>query len=305
MSCRSVRPVRALIGSLIMAIDLIVVPCATADVLYVSTSDSGVVTVTPDGKVTNFAKPPGLLWGVAFDRSGNLFVGHDAAGEVSGGISRISPGGLVTPFFSGDPVHDLVFDSSGNLYASSTGVIRRFTPDGTATIIAKGSFGGGLALDRHGDLFAADREARSVVAIGPNGTTTTFAKLPYAQIIGLAFDSSDNLYVSSPNGPVKSIISKITPDGTIGTFAGKGLDDPFGLAFDSSGNLYVADVNDISRITPSGVVSTVAAFPKTAPDFIAIQVPEPATLALLALSAVAVLRRRGPAALIVWTTNRR
>jgi sugar lactone lactonase YvrE len=67
-------------------------------------------------------------------------------------------------------------------------------------------------------------------------------------------------------------IRKVTPSGVVSTFAGNkpvsGFGDgtgpqayffyPYSLAFDSTGNLYVTDAKRIRRITPSGVVSTLA-----------------------------------------------
>ena len=74
--------------------------------------------------------------------------------------------------------------------------------------------------------------------------------------IGMAFDSSGNLYVANYE---ESTISEVTPGGAVSLFAsGGGLDGPTGMAFDASGNLYVANWNDstISKVTPGGAVST-------------------------------------------------
>jgi alcohol dehydrogenase YqhD (iron-dependent ADH family) len=68
-------------------------------------------------------------------------------------------------------------------------------------------------------------------------------------------------------------IRKITPLGVVSTFAGTGspgsndgtgsaatFNQPFGVDVDSSDNIYVSDAvnNKIRKITPSGVVSTIA-----------------------------------------------
>jgi len=86
----------------------------------------------------------------------------------------------------------------------------------------------------------------------------------------VAVDAADNVYVSDG---VNNLIRKITPDGTVSTLAGNGLPGavdstgtkasfnyPAGLAVDAAGNVYVADSNNnlIRKITPAGVVSTVA-----------------------------------------------
>jgi len=86
---------------------------------------------------------------------------------------------------------------------------------------------------------------------------------------GLGIDSSGNVYVADED----SVIRKISPAGVVTTLAGSGTtgsDDgpgtsatfrwPTDIASDAAGNLYVADTgnNTIRRITPAGVVSTLA-----------------------------------------------
>lgn len=97
----------------------------------------------------------------------------------------------------------------------------------------------------------------------------------FADPTGLAVDAKGNVYVTDETWHT---IRKITPDGEVTTIAGNprlghdmtgsadgpGLTarfaDPSGIAIDQSGNLYVADQNNstIRKITPAGVVSTVA-----------------------------------------------
>jgi gliding motility-associated-like protein len=97
-----------------------------------------------------------------------------------------------------------------------------------------------------------------------NGTAAIF-NLPVA----IASDVSGNKYVAdSYNHSVR----KITPEGIVTTFAGgtqgyldgsgtsAKFNSPQGIAVDGAGNIYVSDGNNyrIRKITPAGVVSTVA-----------------------------------------------
>ena len=86
---------------------------------------------------------------------------------------------------------------------------------------------------------------------------------------GIALDAQGNLYVVDENNHK---IRKITPEGEVSTLAGSTLGfsdgagenaqfyDPIGIAVDEQGNIYVGDANNnrIRKITPNGVVSTLA-----------------------------------------------
>jgi PEP-CTERM motif len=172
-------------------------------------------------------------------------------------------------FATGLPaVNGLAFNSAGDLFVSSftysvrprpglnTGIIYEFSPGGVKSIFASG-LGGPSAL---------------------------------------AFDSAGNLFVA--NG---TIVDEYTPGGARSTFA-TGMANSTSLAFDSAGDLYVSNgatfgriVGGIFEYTPSGVRSTFV--PEVLANGLAFQgetlpVPEPSTLALLAVGAIVFLNRR-------------
>jgi sugar lactone lactonase YvrE len=96
------------------------------------------------------------------------------------------------------------------------------------------------------------------------------AAATFFQLAGLTTDALGNIYVADQGN---NLIRKITPDGTVSTLAGSGqpgradgagaaasFNIPTGIAVDASGNVYVSDAlyGLIRKITPSGVVSTLA-----------------------------------------------
>jgi sugar lactone lactonase YvrE len=136
----------------------------------------------------------------------------------------------------------------------------------------------GVALDSLGNVYLADSYNNRIRKVTPSGVVTTFAgsgisgyadgtgtaaQFSYPQ--GVAVDSLGNVYV------VDSIrIRKVTPEGLVSTLAGStsGYADgagtvakfnaPTGVAVDSLFNVYVVDSNRIRKVTPAGVVTTLA-----------------------------------------------
>jgi sugar lactone lactonase YvrE len=101
---------------------------------------------TPDGVQSIFASGLSNPRGVAFDRSGNLFVANSTYDDVTqtyqGSVIKITPGGVQSLFatIQGDHIfEDLAFDRQGNLFVASRdqnqdlhgpSSIYKFTPDG-------------------------------------------------------------------------------------------------------------------------------------------------------------------------------
>jgi sugar lactone lactonase YvrE len=145
-----------------------------------------------------------------------------------------------------------------------------------------------LAVDASGNIFVADAGSHIVAKVAPDGTLSTIAgtagqggsadggglAASFLSPGGIAVDGSGNLYVADTGNHT---IRKIAPSGIVSTLAGSvgqaGSADgtgaaarffsPLGIASDASGTLYVADTvnHTIRKITPAGVVSTLAGSP--------------------------------------------
>jgi len=271
--------------------------------IYVSNSNASVTMCSQGGGETHFQNAVGFVQGLAFDASGNLYVAAGDVFKLNHDGSRTGYSG-VGAYGQGDS-YGMAFDTLGNLYTSNiSGMsynifwIGKVAPGGgNATVFAECYGSGildaplGIAFDAKGNLFVANSGNNTIAEFTPGGNGTVFASTGLNHPMGLAFDSTGDLFVSNTDG---NNIMKFTPEGNSTVFASTGLNNPMGLAFDSAGNLFVADSGNrlIDKFTPDGtqsIFATTAAYPM----WIAIQpAPEPATLSLLGLGALAMLRRK-------------
>lgn len=207
-------------------------------------------TTSGTGTQAGFAAPIRL----ALDNTGNIYTLdlHDSrvrkinsANNVSAyagtGIPGFQDGSAALAKFSEESL-GIVVDGLGNIYVvdSQNERIRKITPTGEVSTVA----GNG------GSSFVN----------GPGATAQ------FVSPNGIVIDSHGNLFVAD-----FTEIRKITPAGVVSTFAGNGaggfqdgsadqalfeaLDD---LVIDANDNIYASDESRIRKITPSGVVSTVA-----------------------------------------------
>jgi sugar lactone lactonase YvrE len=196
------------------------------------------------------------LHGITTDSAGNAYVA-DGANQT---IRKITRGAVVSTFAGvaasgGFPGSNSVFnlpngvasDSAGNLYVADTNnaAIRKITPAGVVSTLAGANNGTSGSADGTG------------------------AAAQFKNPTAIAADSTGTVYVADTGNLT---IRKITAAGVVTTLAGTAgsagsadgnisqFGSPSGLAIDTAGNVYVADAGNqtIRRITPAGIVSTVA-----------------------------------------------
>ena len=188
-------------------------------------------------------------------------------------------------------------DTEGNVYVAdeSNNLIRKITPEGVVSTLAGStvgfrdgsgtsaqfSFPTDVAVDTEGNVYVADGDNNLIRKITPEGLVSTLAgsiwglrdgsgtSAEFNYPIGVELDAAGNVYVADSDN---HLIRKITPEGVVSTLAGstEGFRDgagrsaqfnyPYGVAVDAAGNVYVADESNnlIRKITPEGVVSTLA-----------------------------------------------
>ena len=239
---------------------------------------SGTLTVADTGNNAIRRVTPALVV--------TTLAGSGPAGSIG---STNGPG--ATARFNGP--FDLALDAAGTLYVddAGNGLIRKIASDGTVSGSASPVVfvhPNGIAVDAAGNLYVADTNTATIqkitpasvvsVVAGTSGTTGsvdgTGAAALFNQPDSVVVDSAGNLYVADTGN---SIIRKITSAGVVTTLAGTAgtagstdgtgtaarFSNPMGLALDSAGNLYVADTGNstIRKITPAGVVTTLAGAP--------------------------------------------
>jgi serine/threonine-protein kinase len=149
--------------------------------------------------------------------------------------------------------------------------------DGVGT---SASFAGpnGIATDVAGNVYVTDLDYGLIRKISPAAVVTTLAGNDKVDMdgrgsvfwypAGIAVNASGTVYVADS---YYNRIRKVSPEGVVTTFAGTGVPGtadgpgatatfyhPGGLALDASGNIYVAQSNLIRKISPEGIVTTIA-----------------------------------------------
>jgi sugar lactone lactonase YvrE len=272
---------------------------AHADNIYVSFSPNVILEIHPIPPITQFAST-GLSGpaGLAFNGA-NLYVANFSNNTIEV-FNSAGHGSVFASTGLNKPV-GLAFDKSGNLYVANEGnnTIEKFNSSAQGTLFASTGLAGptGLAFDTNGNLFVTNPLNDTIEKFNSNGVGTVFANLASGLNVpqGLAFDKNGNLFVSNVgvDAPNANSVVEFNSAGA-GTNFASGLSQPGGLAFDSSGNLYVVETGSgrVDKIDTSGNRTPGTFLPGGTPVGIAIQVPEPATWALVALGAATLLGSR-------------
>jgi hypothetical protein len=241
--------------------------------LYVADQNNELIRKISGGLVSTLAGQAGVT-------GATNATGTSASFSDPRGVDVDSSGNVYVADADNDLIRKVLSSGAVSTLAGTVGVSGATNATGTAA-----SFNSpyGVAVDSAGNVFVADRGNNLIREITSGGVVSTLAGsgtsgstnatgtgASFASPIGIAVDSSDNVYVGDFGN---NLIRKITSGGVVTTLAGSGaatfingtgtgaaFNQPTGVAVDSSGNVYVADSgnNMIRIISPSGSVATLA-----------------------------------------------
>lgn len=262
-------------------------PCPAGQMCAPSMTPTAWPFTDGTGADATFSRPANI----AIDTAGNVIV----ADSGNNRIRKITPAGVVTTLAGNNNVvsadgtgtaasflspSGLAIDSAGNiLFSSMDQKIRVITPAGLVTTLAGGAEGPQGTTGRYSaDGTGSNARFYMPTAIVVNASGTAYLADPYNSLVRritfpTGYTANSGVVSTFAGDLAAATAATITPvffstfgsaqsggtiTGTDGTGTSASFKYPFGLCIDSNGNIYVSDNQSIRKMTPNGVVSTVA-----------------------------------------------
>jgi sugar lactone lactonase YvrE len=192
-------------------------------------------TFTPWGPPAGGSSPFVLPYGVAVDPAGDIYV----ADPGSNRIEKLSPTGQPLAEYGGtargsirlNGPSGVAVDSRGDVYVADTGNDRilKLLPDGGMAVVWEGNLIPrtglvvnnplsrplGVAVDRRGDIYAANTGGNTIASISSDGMSNAGVSAGLAGLNapgGLAVDSRGAIYVADTGN---HRIEKLSPSGSM------------------------------------------------------------------------------------------
>lgn len=236
--------------------------------------------VSPDGTVTT------LFGDYVYDEQGSNQLELPKLGYADG-ICMDKTGNIFISSGGNNSIKKIVDQKTIEIYAGNAEGYKG-SDDGGAKD-AEFNNPQGICMDKTGNMYVADAFNYKVRKISADGKTVTTlagkgevdAFIPgtgkaagFREFRSIVVDSKGNVYISQDASPTGSCIVKITPAGVVSIFAGalnrvpgEGKDGTGkaadflrinALAIDADDNLYVGENYRVRKITPAGIVTTIA-----------------------------------------------
>ncbi|MGE9744713.1 NHL repeat-containing protein [Bdellovibrio bacteriovorus] len=252
-----------------------IVSDSAGNIFVACSACSTIRKITPAGVVTTFA-------GQAYTTGAVDGTGTAARFSWPVGITIDSSDNLYVADYSNSAIRKVTSSAVVSNFAGSYGDYGAVDGTGTAARFAGPA---GIGIDASGNLFVTDSDNASIRKVTPARVVTLVAgslagdsdgsadgtgtAASFHSPEGVAADPAGNLYVADT---MNRTIRKITPSGNVTTIAGSpgqiGSADgtgaaarfsyPTKLTVAEDGNIYIADEYRIRKLTPGGVVTSLA-----------------------------------------------
>ena len=263
---------------------------STSDVygnLYVMTSRTGIIQVTPNGASSSIAYY-GDSWGggLACDGTDYVYIADSNNRRIiQYDIDTGAPAFFATPngvsSITVDSDGYVYFDNGGN-YPPSNTIITKLDPSTGAmtilyTISAFTSIAAGIAVDSSGNVYYTDTTANTIIRVTQGVATTiagtgsagsangvgtaasfSFKPVSYGNNNNIAYYNGSLYIADTYNNRIRKLnlstmaVTTVAGGSQSGFVNGNGTSalflNPVGISLDSNGNIYVCDQNDSSGV---------------------------------------------------------
>ena len=256
--------------------------------------DPWAIAVDPTGNLFVADQGDHRIRRIGIDQTINTAAGSGTFGQSTDGLAATASNIAQPRALATDSAGNVYFNSAceirvllknGTLNTVAGNDTCGYLGDQAPALTAQLYFPMGLAADSSGMLYIADTDNNRIRRVNLNSSTiytvagngqrgyagngTDALQASFDTPLGMALDSKGNLYVADENN---HRVRKITLGGIVSDFAGTGvcgngpdgpatsssLCYPTGVAVDSADNVYIAEDGFIRRVSPGGVLTTIA-----------------------------------------------
>ena len=204
-----------------------------------------------------------VLWAVARDARGNVYVGGGGPGAATAKLFRITPAGETSTLAELEAlsIQAIAVSASGEVFAATSpdGAVYRIHEGGDPEVFYKPGekYIWAMAFNSAGELFVATGDAGNIYRVSSTGAGKLFFESEETHVRSLIIDKDDNLVVGTePSG----LIMRISPAGEGFVLHQSAKREVTAVAVAADGSIYAAAIGNkkppISIPRPTSVIPT-------------------------------------------------